>query len=104
MRNQLRMSVEDYLTGTHELPSLQEQLIEVTWGEVSADAETLTAANDAELSIAEFTGGIIDESTLKANLAGIFKFNSLLISSGDFSSAVVSRSASQALTHKVAFG
>ena len=98
------MSVEDYLMGTCDLSSLQERLMEVTWGEVTADQETIAAANETELYIAEFTGGHIEMNALKAALKDIFKLNSLLISSGDFSSPVVTRSASQSAIQRVAFG
>lgn len=98
------MSVEDYLMGTRELANLQEKLIAVTWGEVKADPETKRAAHDAELCIAEFTGGHVDEGVLKAALKELFKFDSFLISSGQLSSPLVTRSSSQSRTQKVAFG
>lgn len=104
MRNLLRMSVEDYLSGSHAIESLQVRLAEITWGEVTADEETTTLANSAENFIAEFTGGHITEVELRAALTELFKVTSLLISSGDFSSAVVTRSSSQSLTQRVAFG
>ena len=104
MNERLRMSVEDYLMGARTLANLQEQLMPITWGEVQVSADTRTAAADAELFIAEFTGGHIEEGDLKTALKNIFKFSSLLLSSGDLSSPLVTRSASQSMTQRVAFG
>ena len=104
MRDLLRMSVEDYLSGSHAIESLQLRLAEITWGEVTADEETTALANSAENFIAEFTGGHVTEIELRAELTELFKMTSLLLSSGDFSSPVVTRFASQSRTQRVAFG
>ena len=104
MNDLLRMSVEDYLMGARTLASLQEQLMPITYGEVQVTAETTSAAAAAELCIAEFTGGHIEEGDLKAALKDIFKFSSLLLSSGDLSSSLVIRSGSQSRTQIAVFG
>ena len=103
MSNLLRMTVEDYLGGTRPLSAVQEILMPITWGEVSVDSDLRELADESELAIAEFTGGHIGEAVLRTALTNLFRNNSLVISTGDFSSPFVTLSGSQSQTQRLVY-
>ncbi len=96
----LRMFIQDYLAGNRTLADVQGRIIDITWDmvdEVGQDA--LDLARQADLHIAEFTGGHISEDVLKSTLRELAGLTSVVITSNGSQPAAKWRS--QAQTHQL---
>lgn len=96
----LRMFIQDYLAGRRDLADVQSRVIEITWDLVDEVGQhALDLARDADLHIAEYTGGHISEGVLKSLLREVAGLTSVVITSGD--SQPVAKWRSQAQTQQL---
>ena len=96
----LMPSIKGYLIGEVALEQLQNQLIDITWGDQNQiPQDTAVLAKNIQLCIAEFTGQHISELSLKSairDVAGI----KLFVVDAPVSSSPISRWGSAATTQK----